>query len=145
MTGIRLPEINVLVMSGRVTRDAEIFFTQSGTAKLTLPIAVNRRVKDAKSGEWKDDTFFIDVIAWKELAERSKEKAKKGAPVVVEGRLQGRKYEDKSGQQRSVLEVVANRLQFLAMADKSAAPEAAAAAEPGSPAAGAGDLEEVPF
>ncbi|MCX5788568.1 MAG: single-stranded DNA-binding protein [Elusimicrobia bacterium] len=145
MTGIRLPEINVLVMSGRVTRDAEIFFTQSGTAKLTLPIAVNRRVKDAKSGEWKDDTFFIDVVAWKELAERSKEKAKKGAPVVVEGRLQGRKYEDKSGQQRSVLEVVANRLQFLAMADKSAAPEAAAAAEPGSPAAGAGDLEEVPF
>ena len=146
MTGIRLPEINVLVMSGRVTRDAEIFFTQSGTAKLTLPIAVNRRVKDAKSGEWKDDTFFIDVIAWKELAERSKDKAKKGAPVVVEGRLQGRKYEDKSGQQRSVLEVVANRLQFLAMTDKSAAPEAAAAAaEPGSPAAGAGDLEEVPF
>ena len=147
MTGIRLPEINVVVLSGRVTRDAELFFTQSGLAKLTVPIAVNRRVKDAKSGEWKDDAFFIDAVAWKELAERSKDKAKKGAPVVVEGRLQGRKYEDKSGQQRAVLEVVANRMQFLAMADKAAAPEGSPAepsVAPGSPA-GTGDLEEVPF
>lgn len=143
MTGVRLPEVNVVVLSGRVTRDAELFFTQSGTAKLTVPIAVNRRVKDAKSGEWKDDAFFIDVVAWKELAERSKDKAKKGAPVVVEGRLQGRKYEDKSGQQRSVLEVVANRMQFLAIAEKSGSPEAAAS-EPGGSAA-APDQEEVPF
>ena len=147
MTGVRLPEINVVVLSGRVTRDAELFFTQGGTAKLTVPIAVNRRVKDAKSGEWKDDAFFIDTIAWKELAERSKDKAKKGAPVVVEGRLQGRKYEDKSGQQRSVMEVVANRMQFLAIAGEratAAAPGEAGVAEGGA-SAGSGDLEEVPF
>lgn len=143
MTGVRLPEVNVVVLSGRVTRDAELFFTQGGTAKLTVPIAVNRRVKDAKSGEWKDDTFFIDVIAWKELADRSKDKAKKGAPLVVEGRLSGRRYEDKSGQQRTVLEVVANRLQFLALAGDRPAP-AEPAGEPASPA-GSGDLEEVPF
>ena len=146
MTGVRLPEINVVVLSGRVTRDAELFFTQGGTAKLTVPMAVNRRVKDAKTGEWKDDAFFIDAIAWKELAERSKDKAKKGAPVVVEGRLQGRKYEDKSGQQRSVMEVVANRMQFLAMPGERAAAATgeSGAAEGGAPA-GSGDLEEVPF
>lgn len=145
MTGVRLPEINVVVLSGRVTRDAELFFTQGGTAKLTVPIAVNRRVKDAKSGEWKDDVFFIDTIAWKELAERSKDKAKKGAPVVVEGRLQGRKYEDKSGQSRTVLEVVANRMQFLAIAgERPAAAAGETGAEGGAPA-GTGDLEEVPF
>lgn len=145
MTGVRLPEINVVVLSGRVTRDAELFFTQGGTAKLTVPIAVNRRVKDAKSGEWKDDAFFIDCIAWKELAERSKDKAKKGAPVVVEGRIQGRKYEDKSGQQRSVLEVVANRMQFLAVSGERAVAPAPTDAGEGAAAAGSGDLEEVPF
>ncbi|MBI5202987.1 MAG: single-stranded DNA-binding protein [Elusimicrobia bacterium] len=145
MTGVRLPEINVCVLSGRVTRDAELFFTQGGTAKLTVPIAVNRRVKDSKSGEWKDDTFFIDCVAWKELAERSKDKAKKGAPIVVEGRIQGRKYEDKSGQQRSVLEVVANRMQFLAMAGSTSGTSEAPAGEGGAAPAGSGDLEEVPF
>lgn len=145
MTGVRLPEINVVVLSGRVTRDAELFFTQGGTAKLTVGVAVNRRVKDAKSGEWKDDVFFIDCVAWKELAERSKDKAKKGAPVVVEGRLQGRKYQDKSGQERSVLEVVANRMQFLAISGERAASAAPAESGEGAAAAGSGDLEEVPF
>ncbi len=149
MTGVRLPEVNVVVLSGRVTRDAELFFTQSGLAKLTVPIAVNRRVKDSKTGEWKDDAFFIDVIAWKELAERSKDKAKKGAPLVAEGRLSGRKFQDKSGQERTVLEVTANRMQFLAISEAAAGRSAGkgageAGGEPAA-AAGSGDLEEVPF
>ena len=145
MTGVRLPKINVVVVSGRVTRDAELFFTQSGAAKLTVPIAVNRSVKDPKSGEWKDEAFFIDCIAWKELAERSKDKAKKGAPLVVEGRLQGRKYVDKSGQERSVLEVVASRMEFLAISGERAAAAAPTDAGEGAAPAGSGDLEEVPF
>ena len=142
MAGVRLPEINIVVLSGRVVRDAEIFFTSGGTAKCTARIAVNRRVKDAKSGEWKDDAFYIDVVAWKELAERAKDRAKKGTPIVVEGRLSGREYEDKSGQKRSVLEVVANRIQFLASA------EGAGAAQPPKESAAApseAEIEEVPF
>ncbi|MFA6091426.1 MAG: single-stranded DNA-binding protein [Elusimicrobiota bacterium] len=144
--GIRLPEINSLVVSGRVVRDAEVTFTTSGIAKCAMRIAVNRRVKDAKSGEWKDDAFYIDVIAWRELAERSKDRAKKGAPIVVEGRLSGREYDDKSGQKRSVYEIVANRIQFLAMASGASEggpvkPSGAGAA----PASESGDLEEVPF
>lgn len=144
MTGVRLPEINTVVLSGRIVRDGELTFTTGGTAKLTARIAVNRRVKDSKTAEWKDDAFFIDVIVWKEQAERAKDKAKKGTPVVVEGRLAGREFEDKSGQKRSFYEIVANRLQFLALAgDRPAAAEPAG--ESGSPAAGSGDLEEVPF
>jgi len=60
-----------------------------------MRIAVNRGIKDPKSGEWKEEVFFIDVVAWRELADRSKDKAKKGVPVVVEGRLTSREYEDK--------------------------------------------------
>lgn len=144
MTGVRLPDINFVLLAGRVTRDAEVFVTQSGMTKCTVRIAVNRRVKDAKTGEWKDDTFYIDVVAWRELAERSKERAKKGVALTVEGRLSCREFEDKSGAKRSVFEVTANRIQFLTAAGESPAAPAKAAA-PGSGAGDAESLEEVPF
>lgn len=137
---IRLPELNVLVLSGRITRDAEMFMTQSGVSKATIRIAVNRRVKDAKTGEWKDDVFYVDLVAWKELAERAKERAKKGAAVIVEGRLTCREYEDKSGQKRSVFEVMANRVQYLSVSASAASPAKTDAAP-----AEAESIEEVPF
>lgn len=138
--GVRLPELNVVVLSGRTTRDAEMFMTQSGMSKATIRIAVNRRVKDAKTGEWKDDVFYVDVVAWKELAERAKERAKKGVALIVEGRLACREYEDKSGQKRSVFEVMANRVQYLSA---SAAPESPVKA--GAASTDAESIEEVPF
>jgi single-strand DNA-binding protein len=144
MTGVRLPEINLVLLAGRVTRDAEIFVTQSGMTKLTVRIAVNRRVKDSKSGEWKDDVFYIDCVAWKEMAERAKDKAKKGAAVVVEGRLTARDYE-KDGQKRTVFEVMANRLQFLSSTESSESASPRGRGESMAPASGAADIEEVPF
>ena len=145
MAGVRLPEINFVLLSGRVTRDAELFVTQSGLAKLTVRIAVNRRVKDGKTGEWKDDVFYIDCVAWKEMAERAKDKAKKGVAMVVEGRLISRDYEDKSGQKRTVFEVMANRMQFLSSLEelKSASPRSSESM--GAPAGNSADIEEVPF
>lgn len=138
--GVRLPEMNLIVLSGRVTRDVEIFMTQSGLTKATVRIAVNRRVKDSKTGEWKDDVFYVDVVAWKELAERSKERAKKGAAVIVEGRLACREYEDKGGQKRSVFEVMANRIQYL-----SASGAGEGGAKASAPSSGSESIEEVPF
>jgi single-strand DNA-binding protein len=144
MAGVRLPEINFVIMSGRVTRDAEMFFTQSGMGKCTIRIAVNRRVKDAKTGEWKDDAFYVNVIAWKELADRSKDKAKKGVPLIVEGRLTCREYEDKkSGQKREAFEIMANRIQYLSAAEGGSAPSAAPKSE--SAESESESIEEVPF
>jgi single-strand DNA-binding protein len=142
--GVRLPEINAVLLSGRLTRDPEVFFTQSGIAKCSFSIAVNRRVKDSKTGEWKDDVFFMPIVVWREQAERCKDKLRKGSPVYVEGRLRGREYEDKSGQKRSVLEVEANRIQFLAMASPGEG-KAGPAAKADEPAAASEQLEEVPF
>jgi len=142
--GVRLPEINSILLSGRLTRDPEVFFTQSGIAKCSFSIAVNRRVKDSKTGEWKDDVFFMPIVVWREQAERAKEKLKKGSPVFVEGRLRGREYEDKTGQKKSVLEVEAIRVQFLALASSGEGKEAAAAKSE-SAAGPADQLEEVPF
>ena len=147
MAGVRLPELNFVLLSGRVTRDSELFVTQSGIAKCSIRIAVNRRVKDSKTGEWKDDVFYIDIVAWKELAERSKDKAKKGAALTVEGRLSCREYEDKtSGQKRTSFEVMANRIQFLTPAPGAAeaGAKAEASADAGTPA-NADSIEEVPF
>ncbi len=141
--GIRLPEMNLVLLNGRLTRDPELFFTSGGAAKCSFSIAVNRRVKDAKTSEWKDDTLFMPVVVWREQAERCKEKLKKGSPVHVEGRLAGREYEDKSGQKRSVLEVIATRVQFLSPVSDSGGGESAPKSE-AEPSAG-GDLEEVPF
>lgn len=142
MAGVRPPKINIVILSGRLTRDGEMFATQSGLSKLTMRIAVDQSTK-LKTGEWKDDAFFLDCIAWKELAERAKDKAKKGVAVVVEGRLSSRDYE-KDGVKRTIFEVVANRLQFLSSTEdfKSASPKGESM---GSPAGDSADIEEVPF
>ena len=117
----------------------------------SFSIAVNRRVKDSKTNEWRDDTFFMPIVVWREQAERCKEKLSKGSPVSVEGRLRCRVFEDKSGQKRTVFEVEANRVQFLTSPTGEGAPEGSAprskASRPpsGKEEGGAEQLEEVPF
>ena len=144
--GIRLPEQNQVMLTGRLTRDPEFMSTQSGVAKCWFSVAVNRRYRDKVSGEWKDDTAFVPVVVWRDAAQRCKEKLKKGSPVHVEGRLRSRKFEDKaSGAQRTVLEVEARRVQFLAAAETGAEAPAAAQSGEGETAAGEAEIEEAPF
>jgi single-strand DNA-binding protein len=140
MADIRLPEQNTVLLTGRLTRDAELKYTNSGTALCRFSIAVNRRYKDPKGGEWKDDTSFVDIVVWREAAERCGKTLKKGSPVHVEGRLKSSTFEAKDGTKRSKLEVEARRVQILEKTSSSGesggdAPE---------PSAGA-DIEEVPF
>ena len=149
MTSIRLPEQNHVLLAGRLTHDPDLRFTQKGQALCRLDIAVNRRYKDPSSGEWKDDTTFVPIVAWGAIAERCKGKIKKGSPVHVEGRLSSSEYTDKSGQKRRSMQVTARRIQFLAATSSSgqdvppSEPSAqdAPAAEPASTEA----EEEVPF
>ena len=110
------------MLTGRLTHDPEFMSTQSGVARCSFSVAVNRSYRDKVSGEWKEDTTYVSVVVWREAAQRCKEKLKKGSPVHVEGRLRSRKFENKaSGAQRTVLEVEARRVQFLAAAETSAA------------------------
>lgn len=147
--GVRLPEVNFVLLNGRLTRDPEVFFTSGGVAKCSFAIAVNRRMKDAKTNEWKDDVFYMPVVVWREQAERCKEKLKKGSPIFVEGRLRAREFEDKSGAKRSVLELEARRVQFLAMSSGAASDDGGGAPAKGgsreAAAPGSDQLEEVPF
>ena len=137
---IRLPNLNFVIVSGNLTKDPEFKVTATGKELLTLRIAVNRRVKD-KTGAWKDEPMFFSVDWWGDLAAKAKDRLHKGSPVVVEGRLKGREYEDKAtGQKRSVVDITANIVHVVEKSGAGGAPSAAPAA-----AAAGEDLEEVPF
>jgi single-strand DNA-binding protein len=150
MAGVRLPEQNQVMLTGRLTRDPEVFFTTQGTAKCWFSIAVNQNYKDKATGEWKEQVSYIPIVVWRQAAERCKEKLRKGSPVHIEGRLRSREFEDKkTGGKRTVLEVEARRVQFLAAAEgrPDAGPAAAAAAEAqdAAEATAGSDIEEGPF
>ncbi|MCG2725409.1 MAG: single-stranded DNA-binding protein [Elusimicrobia bacterium] len=119
---IRIPEQNYVLLTGRLTRDPDLRYTQKGIPVCSFDIAVNRRYKDASTGEWKEDATFIGIVAWGPMGERSGEKLKKGSPVHVEGRLSSSEYTDREGQKRKSIKVTARRIQFLAVAPKGDAP-----------------------
>jgi single-strand DNA-binding protein len=118
---LRLPTLNKILITGYCTQDPEVRYIQSGAAVVNLRIGSTRRFKD-NAGEWRDDTCFVNVVAWRELAERCGNSLKKGSAVLVEGRLQSRAWETDDGQKRSVIEIAADRIQFLDRGPRDGAP-----------------------
>lgn len=108
-----MANLNKVLLLGNLTRDPELRYTPKGTAVADLSIAVNRRVSDG-SGNWSDETTFVDVTVWGNTAENCQKFLNKGRGVFIEGRLQLDTWEDKqSGQKRSKLKVVGETVQFL--------------------------------
>ncbi len=107
-----MANFNRVFLMGNLTRDPELRYTPSGAAVTNLRIAVNRRYK-TQTGEIKEETAFITVVAWGKQAETCTQFLSKGRPIFVEGRLQMRSWEAQDGQKRNVLEVRASRVQFL--------------------------------
>jgi single-strand DNA-binding protein len=104
---------NKAFLIGNLTRDPEVRYTTSGIAMARFAIAVNRFTsKSAGSSDAGNDVDFINIVAWRKLAEICKTYLKKGQPVAIEGALQIRKYE-KDGQQKVFAEVVAENMQML--------------------------------
>jgi single-strand DNA-binding protein len=102
---------NHIVLVGRLTRDPEIRYVQSGTAVTSFSIAVNRRTRQG------EEAMFVDIVAWdspnRKLAEICNTYLKKGMNVLVDGRLSIRSYETKEGEKRKATEVVCNDMQML--------------------------------
>ncbi|KPJ49138.1 hypothetical protein AMJ40_06195 [candidate division TA06 bacterium DG_26] len=112
MAELKMPQINRVIITGRITRDPELRYTPNGTAVINMGLASSRRFKDS-SGEWNEATTFLDTVAFGELAERCGEFLRKGSAVLVEGSLQSRSWESEAGQKRSKVELRAMRVQFL--------------------------------
>lgn len=102
--------LNNVVLIGRLCKDPELRYLQSGKAVATIRLAVDRGTKNA-AGE--KETDFVDVIAWEKQAETVANYLQKGRLVAVQGRLQIRQYETTEGQRREKAEVVANQVRFL--------------------------------
>jgi len=103
--------INRVIVSGNLTRDPELRYTPSGTAVCQMSIAVNRQYRQGE--EQKEETSFFEVVAWGRQGETSAEYLSKGRPVLVEGRLRQRRWQTPDGQNRSMVEIVSDRIHFL--------------------------------
>jgi single-strand DNA-binding protein len=151
---------NKVILVGNLTRDPEIRYVNSGSAVTKFRIAVNPNKRDAKP----EETMYVDIVAWERLAETCNTYLKKGSPVLVEGRLSIRSYDDtklkdESGQpiRRTATEVVISGMQMLSSrrddGDDSGdrgyngGRGGATASAQASSAAGSGDEleDEIPF
>lgn len=127
---------NKAFLIGNLTRDPELRYTASGIPVTHFTVAVNR-------GKEREEVDFINVVAWRRLAEVCGEFLKKGRPVAVEGRLQIRTFTGRDGQPRTVAEVVADNMQMLGKKPESNEMPAPSGAEEPSEAMSPG--EETPF
>ena len=99
---------NLVVLTGRLTADPELKTTGSGIAVTSFTIAVDRPYsKGEKQTDW------LDVVAWRNTAEFICKHFRKGDGIIVEGTIQTRNWEDKNGQKRKVVEIVAENAEFL--------------------------------
>jgi len=105
-------DINHVVLVGRLTRDPELTYTQSGAAVCRFSIAVNRS-SGSSSDSQDDSTSYFNIVTWNKTAEICKEYLAKGKQVGIDGRLQQRRWAGQDGVRRSSVEIVANTVQFF--------------------------------
>ena len=105
---------NKVVLMGNLTRDPELRYTQSNLAVCKVGLAVNRRVKDSQTDQWREEATFVDVTIFGKRGEAFEKYHKKGASAFIDGELRFDQWEDKeTGQKRSKLYVVANNWEFV--------------------------------
>lgn len=114
-----MQNINVVVITGNLTKDPELKTTGGGTAVCAMRIAVNSRRKDGSSGEWIDKPNYFDVVAFGGQGQSCANYLSKGRAVAVEGRLDWREWEAQDGSKRQAVQIIANNVQFLGSGDSS--------------------------
>jgi single-strand DNA-binding protein len=108
--------INRVILTGNLTRDPELRSTPGGTPVCSLRIATNSSRKD-ETGNWVDKPNYFSVTIWGAQGENCAKYLEKGRPVAIDGRLDWREYQDKDGNKREAIEIVADRVQFLGSRD----------------------------
>ena len=116
--------MNSVSLLGYLTSDVELRYTPTGSPVANFGIAVNRRYR--QDDEVKQETTFVDLVAFNRTAEVAKEYLAKGRPAAIEGRLRYRSWETETGAKRSKLEVMVNRLHLLPRNGKNGNGSAAA-------------------
>lgn len=109
---LKMPEINLVMIAGNLTKDPTLRTTRNGTPVANFSIASNRRFRNADH-EWQEDVCYVGVVAWNRLAESCAANLRKGSAIVVEGELQSKVWDLPDGSTRTAVEVKARRIQFL--------------------------------
>jgi len=139
-----MPSLNKVFIIGNLTKDPELKYIPSGSAVGNLRVAINRKYK-GQDGSMKEDVCYVSVTVWGKQAESCNEFLSKGSPIFVEGRLQSRSYETQDGQKRSVLDIVAVRVQFLGGKKKTGEATEESVPEETSESSAPVDHEKPPF
>ena len=124
--------MNKVYLIGNLTRDPEMRSTSTGIPVCNFSIAVNRRFKNAQTGQ--QETDFFNIVAWRQLAELCGRYLAKGRKVAVFGSIQTRTYEAQDGSKRSAFDIVADEVEFLSAANAGGAPSSDYHAAVSSPA-----------
>jgi len=139
--------MNKVILVGRLARDPEVRYTQSGKAVASFSLAVSRRF--SRSSDQQNTADFIPIVAWEKLAEICGNNLIKGSQILVEGRMQVRNYDAQDGSKRYVTEVVAQDIEFMGAKPTRSSEDHGSA---GSSAGGASSFgsevlpdEEIPF
>ncbi|WP_018291926.1 single-stranded DNA-binding protein [Verrucomicrobium sp. 3C] len=147
-----MADLNRVFLIGNLTRDPEVRYTPKGTAVGDLALAVNTSIR-GQDGQVKEETCFVDIVAWGRQAETVKEFLHRGSPILVEGRLQFEQWETREGEKRNRLRVRAERIQFLGRGKPAGGPPTGEetgrpreGGEPTGPTEGnVSEPDEVPF
>jgi single-strand DNA-binding protein len=107
-----MPSINKILITGNLTDDPRTNILENGTHVANFRVASNQRYK-SRDGEWRDKTCFVDVVTWRQLAERVSGRLHKGSPVLIEGELQYTQWNAQDGSKRSRVEILARTVQML--------------------------------
>jgi single-strand DNA-binding protein len=145
-----MASLNKVFLAGNLTRDPELRYTPGGTAVAQFGMAVNRKFKN-REGQMQEEATFVDIEVWGRQAETASEYLGKGSGVLVEGRLKLDSWESKqTGEKRSKLRVVGERVQFLGARREGGKPPSGrqrppqAGARPGGPGGPDAPSEDVP-
>ncbi len=118
-----MASFNKVILLGNLTRDPEVRYTPNGIAVASFAIAVNRKYK--QGDETKEEVSYIDIVVFGKQAESCGQYINKGDSVLIDGRLQQRRWDDKeTGQKRNKIEVVATQVNFMPKRQGQAAPAA---------------------
>ncbi len=140
-----MADINHVVLVGRLTRNAELKYTNSGAAVCKFSVAINQRRK--KDDQWTDEAHFFDIVLWGKSAESLNQYLVKGKQVGIEGQLRQNRWEQE-GQSRSKVEIFATNVMLLGA---KGAPQQAEGPAPkefpegGQPPAGDNFEDDIPF
>ena len=111
--------MNKAILIGRLTKDPEYGTTPSGAAYCRFTLAVNRRFTDANGNK---QTDFINIVAWRHLADACARYLAKGRKAGVVGQIQSRSYDARDGSKRYVTEILAEEVEFLSSGVQQSAP-----------------------